>query len=109
VTETKDALGNKAHFEYDAMDRLTKVTLNRVDLQGFVNTFEITLYEYDHRGLVMKEIGATGLETTYAYDETGNQTSMTYPDETHSFAKILFACGEKDERAKTATSFTINY
>jgi YD repeat-containing protein len=62
------------------MDRLSKVTLNRVDMQDFVNTNEITLYEYDKRGLTTKEIGTTGLETLYAYDENGNLVQKTDAD-----------------------------
>jgi YD repeat-containing protein len=80
VIETKDALGGKAFFEYDSMDRLSKVTLNRVDMQDFVNTNEITLYEYDKRGLTTKEIGTTGLETLYVYDENGNLVQKTDAD-----------------------------
>ncbi|MDR0354176.1 MAG: hypothetical protein LBJ64_00315 [Deltaproteobacteria bacterium] len=80
VSETKDALGNKAFFEHDAMNRLSKAKLNRVDVQDFANTFEITLCEYDKRGLVTKKIGTMGLETLYVYDENGNLAQKTDAD-----------------------------
>ena len=54
------------------MNRLTKVTLHRVNSRQNVNQAQITLYQYDHRGLVTKEINAAGFETVYIYDGNGN-------------------------------------
>jgi YD repeat-containing protein len=62
------------------MDRLVKVTLHRIDTQDNVNSEEITLYEYDKRGLTVKEIGATSLETEYEYDGNGNLIRKTDAD-----------------------------
>jgi len=43
------------------MNRLVKVTLLKIDPRMTVaNPTQITLYEYDKRGLVTKEINAAG-------------------------------------------------
>lgn len=73
VIETIDALGNSAIFKYDAVGNLIETKLHRVDEQDKVNSWEITAYEFDSRGLVTKQIDALGnvttTETTYTYDE----------------------------------------
>jgi len=56
-------LNNSSFFEYDSMNRLIKVTLYRKNSRQNVNEQKITLYQYDHRGLVTKEINAAGHET----------------------------------------------
>jgi RHS repeat-associated protein len=75
IVETIDALGNSTLFEYDAMGRLTKTSLHRVDAQDKVDEWEITIYEYDGRGLVTKETNALGAVTAYTYDGNGNLVS----------------------------------
>ncbi len=79
--ETIDALGNSTLFEYDPMGRLTKTSLHRVDAQDKVDEWEITLYEYDGRGLVTKETNALGAVTAYTYDGNGNLVSKTDADD----------------------------
>ena len=80
VIETIDALGNSALFEYDLMGNLVKTSLHRVDTQDGVDEWEITLYEYDGRGLTTKQVDALGNVTTYAYDGNGNLKTKTDPD-----------------------------
>ena len=80
IVETIDALGNSTLFEYDPMGRLTKTSLHRVDAQDKVDEWEITLYEYDGRGLVTKETNALGAVTAYAYDGNGNLVSKKDAD-----------------------------
>ena len=77
MIQTIDAKGNVAAFEYDLMGNLTKVTLHRVDTQDGVDEYEVTLYEYDGRGLVTKVVDALGNVTTTEYDGNGNITLLT--------------------------------
>lgn len=80
VVETIDALGTSAFFEYDSMRNLVKTRLHRVDTQDNVDEWEVTLYEFDGRGLTTKQVDALGNVTTYAYDGNGNLVSKTDPD-----------------------------
>ena len=80
VVETIDALGTSALFEYDKMGNLTKTSLHRVDTQDNVDEWEITLYEFDGRGLTTKQVDALGSETTFAYDGMARVTEMHYPN-----------------------------
>jgi YD repeat-containing protein len=80
IVETIDAAGNSSYFEYDAMNRLIKVSLYRIDALHNVNEEQITLYEYDKRGLVTKEISAAEDETIYLYDGNGNLVQKTDAD-----------------------------
>jgi len=80
IIETKDAFSNSSFFEYDAMNRLTKVTLYRKDSLHNVNEAQVTLYQYDKRGLVTKEVNAAGSETVYIYDGNGNLVQKTDAD-----------------------------
>ena len=80
VIQTIDAKGNVAAFEYDLMGNLTKVTLHRVDTQDGVDEYEVTLYEYDGRGLVTKVVDALGNVTTTEYDGNGNVSKVTDAD-----------------------------
>lgn len=80
VIETIDALNHSSFFTYDAMNRLINVTLWRDDAQDNVQEQQVTLYQYDHRGLVTKEINAAGSERIYVYDGNGNLVQMTDED-----------------------------
>ena len=74
------------------MGRLIATKLHRVDAQDNVDEWEVTLYEFDGRGLTTKRVDALGNVTTYAehsgkrveytYDGIGNQTAFKYPDGT---------------------------
>ena len=80
VIATTDALGTVARFEYNANDQLVKVDLNRVDTIAGTDTHEVTLYEYDGRNLLTKEINALGDGTVYTYDGVGNLVSKADAD-----------------------------
>ena len=80
IIETIDALNNSSYFGYDAMDRLVKVTLYRKDSLHSVNEAQVTLYSYDKRGLVTREINAAGGETVYVYDGNGNMVQKIDAD-----------------------------
>ena len=62
------------------MNRLKKVTLYRKDTMHSVNEAQVTVYQYDKRGLVTKEINAAGNETLYVYDGNGNLAAKTDAD-----------------------------
>ena len=78
--ETIGAAGNSSYFEYDVMNRLIKVKLHRQYIPHNVNEEQITLYQYDKRGLVTKEINAAEDETIYVYDGNGNLIQKTDSD-----------------------------
>lgn len=80
VTSATDAKGNVTTFEYDIMDNLSKVTLHRVDEQDGVDEYEVTLYEYDGRGLQTKVVDALGNVTVHQYDGNGNLVKTTDAD-----------------------------
>ena len=80
IVQTTDALGNSSHYEYDAMNRLVKVTLNRKNTRQNVNENQITLYQYDKRGLMTKTINAASGSVIYVYDQNGNLTQTTDED-----------------------------
>ena len=80
VVETIDAMGTSTLFEYDAMGRLTKTSLHRVDTQDGVDSWEITRYQYDGRGLTTKMTDALGNVTTYTYDGNENLVAKTDAD-----------------------------
>jgi RHS repeat-associated protein len=80
LVETKDALNHSSYFEYDAMNRLVQVTLNRLDARHSVNENQVTIYQYDKRGLVTKEINAANDQTIYVYDGNGNLIQKTDAD-----------------------------
>ena len=80
-----DALGHPSYFEYDSMNRLVKMTLyageeTGADGETVLTGEQVTLYTYDHRGLVTTEINALGDGKYYVYDELGNLISTTDED-----------------------------
>ena len=54
--------------------------LHRADTLNGVDSHEITLYEYDGRNLVTREVNALGDSTIYVYDGNGNMVSKTDAD-----------------------------
>ncbi len=59
---------------------LIKTSMHRVDTQDNVDEWEITLYEFDGRGLVTREVNALGSVTTYVYDGNKNLKTKTDAD-----------------------------
>ena len=80
IVKTIDALGTESVFTYNKNDQLISTDLHRVDALNGVGSHEITLYEYDGRNLVTKEINALGDSTVYVYDGNGNLVSKTDAD-----------------------------
>ena len=80
IVKTIDALGTEAVFTYNKNDQLISMDLHRMDTVNNVDSHEITLYEYDGRNLVTKEINALGDSTLYVYDGNGNLVSKTDAD-----------------------------
>lgn len=66
--------GLKTTYEYDNINRITKVTTTKNG--SAINTFE---YEYDSNGNATKEI-RNGAVTTYSYDDLDRLISVTYSD-----------------------------
>ena len=80
IVKTIDALGTEAMFSYNKNDQLVSTDLHRVDTLNSVDSHEITLYEYDGRNLVTREVNALGDSTIYVYDGNGNMVSKTDAD-----------------------------
>ena len=72
VVETIDATGHSSFYSYDSLGNLLSTTLRRIDTQDNVDQLQVTMYEYDGRNLVTKEINAAGKVTQYQYDGNGN-------------------------------------
>lgn len=66
--------GLKTTYEYDNINRITKVTTTKNGTA--INTFE---YEYDSNGNTTKEI-RNGATTSYSYDNLDRLLSVTYSD-----------------------------
>ena len=66
--------GLKTVYEYDNINRITKVTTSKNGV--VINTFE---YEYDGNGNATKEI-RNGVQTLYSYDSLDRLISVTYGD-----------------------------
>ena len=80
IVKTIDALGTESVFTYNKNDQLVSTDLHRVDALNGVDSHEITLYEYDGRNLVTREVNALGDNTIYVYDGNGNMVSKTDAD-----------------------------
>ena len=80
IVKTIDALGTESVFTYNKNDQLISTDLHRVDALNGVDSHEITLYEYDGRNLITKEINALGDSTVYVYDGNSNLVSKTDAD-----------------------------
>ena len=52
-------------FGYNKNNQLVSTDLHRVDALNGVDSHEITLYEYDGRNLVTREVNALGDSTIY--------------------------------------------
>jgi len=59
------------------MNRLAKVKLWRDDTKHNLHEQQITLYQYDKRGLVTREINAANNQTIYVYDGMSNMVQKT--------------------------------
>ena len=71
LTEVTDALGNRTAFEYDAINNCIR------EYRGAGEEKEcITLYQYDKRSCMIKEINPLLEETSYSYDGNGNMTEI---------------------------------
>ena len=80
IVKTIDALGTESVFGYNKNNQLVSTDLHRVDTLNGVDSHEITLYEYDGRNLVTREVNALGDNTIYVYDGNGNMVSKTDAD-----------------------------
>ena len=67
-------------FSYNKNDQLVSTDLHRVDTLNGVDSHEITLYEYDGRNLVTREVNTLGDSTIYVYD--GMETWFPRPMQT---------------------------
>ena len=80
IIKTTDAMGTEVLFEYDLNDNLVKMTQNRVDEYHEQSETMVTVYEYDGRNLVTKQVTPAGNAELYVYDGNGNMTQKTDGD-----------------------------
>ncbi|MDE7323846.1 MAG: hypothetical protein K2N73_14245 [Lachnospiraceae bacterium] len=71
LTAVTDALGNKTAFEYDALDNCIKEYREAGEEKAC-----ITLYHYDRRSCMIREISPLLEEKSYSYDGNGNITEI---------------------------------
>lgn len=72
LTRTEDALGNVVLYEYDAMNNRIRECLSEGEEQNC-----ITLYWYDKKGRMIREINPLLEEKAYGYDGNDNMVSVT--------------------------------
>ncbi len=122
LVEVTDAKGARTNYAYDAVGNLTAVhqyvgvtkdTVNAMGLSIWQKsayptglTEQVTRYEYDSRGLLVKEINPANKVTVYTYDANGNlvskvdeegyTTSFAYDPE-NNLKKITYHDGKQVE------------
>ncbi len=80
LTSTTDRLGHATTYQYDALDRLIKLTTPDPDGNaGTPNDVPIWTYAYDDAGQLRLATDPAGGTTAYAYDEAGNVVSVRDP------------------------------
>ncbi len=80
VTQSSDAEGRLTRFQYDVLNRLTKVidaTNSAPD--PVCGTASVTCYDYDDQGNLIQVTDAQGSMTTFEYDTEDRLTKTTDP------------------------------
>ncbi len=75
LTQLVDPLGNTVVYEYDAMNNQIKECLSMSQEQACA-----TIYQYDKKGRIVREINPMSDEKTYTYDGNGNIVSIRDED-----------------------------
>jgi RHS repeat-associated protein len=89
VVKTFDDLGNETRYEYDELDRGTRVISNYVDGAFNASTPDEDLINttvYDIAGRMIRSTDTAGNETRYEYDAAGRQTRMIFNYENGVFS-----------------------
>ncbi|WP_256081716.1 RHS repeat-associated core domain-containing protein [Massilia sp. YIM B04103] len=71
VVTVTDAAGRVTRYDYDAQNRVTRMT---------APDYGATVYDYDDEGLLQSVQDPRGLLTTYAYNGFGDAVRITSPD-----------------------------
>lgn len=82
LIQIKDAMGNVVAYEYDAMNNQIKECLIAEEEQSCV-----TIYQYDKKGRMVKQINPLLDEKTYTYDGNGNIVSIVDEDENETLIR----------------------
>ena len=72
ITQTINAMNGVSEFTYDMMNRLVSVSRNRIDVMNGINEQQVTRYEYNMNGWLIKRTNAVGDHIINAYDQNGN-------------------------------------
>ena len=102
LTSVTDALGNTTAFEYDALNNCIKEYQDA----GEVKTC-ITLYQYDKRSCMIKEINPLLEECSYSYDGNGNLTEIV--DEEQNHIVVTYDLNNLPTSIQYGTDKTVNY
>ncbi len=97
-----DALGNQTAFEYDALNNCIKEYRDA----GGEKTC-ITLYQYDKRSRMIKEINPLLEECSYSYDGNGNLTEIV--DEEQNHIVVTYDLNNLPTSIQYGTDKTVNY
>ncbi len=97
-----DALGSQTAFEYDALNNCIKEYRDA----GEEKTC-ITLYQYDKRSRMIKEINPLLEECSYSYDGNGNLTEIV--DEEQNHIVVTYDLNNLPTSIQYGTDKTVNY
>ena len=89
-------------FGYNKNNQLVSTDLHRADTLNGVDSHEITLYEYDGRNLVTREVNALGDSTIYVYDGNGNNGAK---EVSYQYNKVGEAEGDSGELTFQGTRY----
>ena len=82
LSQVTDSMGNVTAFEYDAMNNQIKECLAVSGEQKC-----ITIYQYDQKGRMIREINPVADEKSYTYDANGNLASVIDEDENETIIR----------------------
>lgn len=102
LIQTTDPLGNVVVYEYDAMNNQIKECLSASGEQTYV-----TIYQYDKRGRMIREINPALEEKAYTYDGNGN--IVTILDEEKNETTVRYDLNNKPVQMCYSDGKTANF
>ena len=97
-----DALGSQTAFEYDALNNCIREYRDAGEEKAC-----ITLYQYDKRSCMIKEINSLSEERSYSCDGNGNLTEIV--DEEQNHIVVTYDLNNLPTSIRYGTDKTVNY